>query len=99
LGNQANEWAKKEMKRLRKARGGKCETKGCNQTKDLQFSHTKYTPILNAKFRSGRKERITDIRKYPKAYKLKCRKHNLNMRYRKGRRKKQKTKSKKRKKK
>jgi hypothetical protein len=75
--NPANEWAKKKIPEMKRERGGRCEFKGCGETRlnKLEFVHVEETPISRTGSR-GRKEKIADIRAHPEAYRLECKKHH-----------------------
>ena len=77
--NQANKWAPKGRQTVLKSRSkhGKCEARGC--TKKIKFmAHIRVTPLddkNNMGNPRGRKERISDYRKYPKHYRGLCATH------------------------
>ncbi len=67
--NAANEWAAKELPRLRRERGNRCDIckkKGNKRT--LEFYHKRRTPLTRQP--RGRKERIEDIKQHPASYGL-----------------------------
>lgn len=57
--------------------GGKCMFDSCDKTVDLEFAHTKETP-LSKKKKSGRssQERLKDVMKYPERILLFCSEHH-----------------------
>lgn len=74
--NAANEYAKLLAKRLKGERGNKCEVQGCNR-RNLEWAHIHRTPI-SGKHR-GRKEKLYDILKHPKCYRLLCHYHHFHL--------------------
>lgn len=72
--NRRNKLIKKQFIQLRLKYGGKCQWQNCNQTKNLEFAHTKPTK-LKGKGR-GRKERYYDIKNNPTSYILLCKYHH-----------------------
>lgn len=65
----------KLQRQLRKQHGSKCEKKGCNRTRNLEWAHTHPTKLSGNSGR-GRSARLTDVKKHPKAYELRCKEHN-----------------------
>lgn len=73
-------------RKLKRDHGGKCETRGCNRTRNLEWAH-KYPTGLSGAGR-GRSNRLYDVESHPKSYRLSCREHNPRTGPKKGRNKK-----------
>lgn len=76
MAGSMNEWARRQMQKLREQFGNKCDIceKKYNRNRhkpNLQFAHIRATGLKGRG--RGRKERILDIRKNPDAYRLLCR--------------------------
>jgi hypothetical protein len=78
LTNGPNRWVKKAIPDQKREMGGKCTHRGCGEKRlsYLRFEHIKQTPISRTGPRD-RKEKLSDVRAHPDAYRLKCEKHAL----------------------
>jgi len=63
------------QRQLRKEHGGQCEKKGCRKVRNLEWAHVRATKLSGTSGR-GRVNRLTDVKKHPKAYQLRCKIHN-----------------------
>jgi len=59
---------------LKKVRGNKCTTRGCNRVRGLEFAHKNKTGLSGSG--RGRSNRLADVKSHPKSYELKCPNHN-----------------------
>jgi hypothetical protein len=73
--NKPNQWVKGKKKELiKELYGGECYVRGCHETRNLELSHIRQTPLSRTGSRD-RKMVVADVRKHPTSYVACCQEH------------------------